>query len=563
MQSGNLSDTYQILGKIGAGSSGEVYKAYHKNLGKYVVLKKIKADMRYVMNKRTEVDILKNLRHSCLPQVLDFLEMNGNVYTVLDFIPGSSFQEYLDSGMRFKESSVLTWMKQLCETLCYLHSQHPPIIHGDIKPGNVMLMPDGNVCLIDFNIAASLEGSSAFVSGYTAGYAPPEQIQAVSCNHSQTDKNLWKRIDGRSDIYSLGAMMYHLLCGKVPKMNPSGYVSHIRSINPEVDEVFSAIIMKCLEANPDRRYRNAGDLLCDLKNMHKKNRRYKQLLIRQKITYGLLILGMVVSTGMAIYGYSRMDSQQAVKYYEEAQKLEVQGDYEKALEYYKLALADDGNWPEINFAEGEVYFGKGQYQQAKDIFLKCSEQTDNRQVQMNAYVMAAKSIDRAEGSMEEKIALLEKGRQQLPEDYNIGILEMLAQAYCDMGNTTWDKSYYAKAVSVFEQMKKQGMESYETDENMAVLYQNLGDFSMSEEILNDMLKKYGEDYRTYKKMAFLEVAKQSAVSEQQRDYGQFQKYSKKAEELYEKRSEDIKDDGEMKQLEELYSQAITSGWING
>ena len=163
----HISDTYEIIEKIGAGNSGEVYKAYHKNLKKYVVLKKIRAELKDVLNNRAEADVLKNLHHPCLPQVFDFLEADGDVYTVMDYIPGNSFKEYLDAGTEFKEKSVLIWARQICATLSYLHSQKPPIIHSDLKPGNIMLKPDGNICLIDFNISASLDGDTAWVTGYT------------------------------------------------------------------------------------------------------------------------------------------------------------------------------------------------------------------------------------------------------------------------------------------------------------------------------------------------------------------------------------------------------------
>ena len=145
-----IPHTYRVIGKIGAGNSGEIYKAYQINLGKYVVLKKIKTEIKDFLNNRAEVDVLKNLRHSCLPQVLDFFEADGDVYTVMDFIPGNSFKDYLDSGTVFEEKSVIIWAKQIAATLGYLHSQKPPIIHSDLKPGTIMLTPEGNICLIHF-----------------------------------------------------------------------------------------------------------------------------------------------------------------------------------------------------------------------------------------------------------------------------------------------------------------------------------------------------------------------------------------------------------------------------
>ncbi|MBD5459494.1 MAG: serine/threonine protein kinase, partial [Lachnospiraceae bacterium] len=151
-----LTGTYDIYEQIGAGGGGTVYRAMHKRLQKAVVLKKITGGATSIQECRTEVDILKNLRHSYLPQVLDFIESSEGIYTVMDFIPGKSMRQMLEEGHIFTEKEVLKYTRQLCEALDYLHSQNPPIVHGDIKPDNIMVTPEGNVCLIDFNISGIL-----------------------------------------------------------------------------------------------------------------------------------------------------------------------------------------------------------------------------------------------------------------------------------------------------------------------------------------------------------------------------------------------------------------------
>ena len=172
-----LTSTYDIYEKIGAGGGGTVYRAVHRRLQKTVVLKKI-AEGISIDDCRTEVDILKNLRHSYLPQVIDFIESSEGIFTVMDFIPGKSLRQMIDDGHTFTEKEVLKYAKQVCEALEYMHSQTPPIIHGDIKPDNIMITPEGNVCLIDFNISGILEGQNVQVMGYTPGYSSPEQIEA-------------------------------------------------------------------------------------------------------------------------------------------------------------------------------------------------------------------------------------------------------------------------------------------------------------------------------------------------------------------------------------------------
>lgn len=142
-----LGGTYQILDELGKGGIGIVYYGYHLRLQKKIVIKKIKDNFVGRLNERGEVDLLKNLHHMFLPQVYDFLQIDDQIFTVMDFIDGKSMDFYLQEHYRFPEKQVLLWMNQLCDVLSYLHSQTPPIIHSDIKPANIMVKPDGIICL--------------------------------------------------------------------------------------------------------------------------------------------------------------------------------------------------------------------------------------------------------------------------------------------------------------------------------------------------------------------------------------------------------------------------------
>ena len=173
----NLMDTYELHGTLGAGGGGTVIKAYHKRLQKDVVIKKIHADIQDENERRIEADILKNLHHQYLPQVFDYFVADGTGYTVMDYVQGESFGQKLARGERFNEKKVLKYAKQICEALDYLHSQKLPVIHGDIKPDNIMLTPDDNICLIDFNISGITREGHAVTFGYTEGYGAPEQYR--------------------------------------------------------------------------------------------------------------------------------------------------------------------------------------------------------------------------------------------------------------------------------------------------------------------------------------------------------------------------------------------------
>lgn len=186
-----LNDTYVIGKEIGSGGGGTVFSAYHNRLKKKVAIKKIHDKGEYVVEElRREADILKNLRHLYLPQVFDFLMLDSGVYTVMDFIEGRSLDEILQDGKKFSEATVVKYGSQLSEVLAYLHSRHPIIIHGDIKPANIMITPEDNICLIDFNISGLADDKGkAYVMGLSKGYAAPEQYEAfraLSVNSKKT-----------------------------------------------------------------------------------------------------------------------------------------------------------------------------------------------------------------------------------------------------------------------------------------------------------------------------------------------------------------------------------------
>ena len=361
-----LSSNYQIIQKIGEGNSGEVYLAIHKNLNKRVVLKKIKSEVRDFMDKRAEVDLLKNLRHSHLPQVLDFLQIGRDVYTVMDYIPGKSFKQYLDSGTVFEERDVIYWAKQISDTLVYLHTRRPPIIHSDLKPANIMLMPDGNICVIDFNISSSLNRTGAVVTGATKGYASPEQIQAFYHNRNQQDRTQWMCIDERSDIYSLGATLYHMLTGRKPALMENGRVDDIRRYAPHVREVTAAVVMRCLEPNPDYRYQSAAELSYELENIDTKDQRYRSLLKHQKFVYFMNIAGLICSMALSALGVMKYFSDRQKSYQDMVTK-EIRsiqsGDYDAAGQYFEKAISLKADDLEPYYQKAVMLYQQHEYEQ--------------------------------------------------------------------------------------------------------------------------------------------------------------------------------------------------------
>ncbi|MDE6924931.1 MAG: protein kinase [Acetatifactor sp.] len=183
-----IAGMYEIDRQIGAGGGGVVYLGHHLRLDKQVVLK---ADKRRLSTAtealRREVDMLKGLSHTYIPQVYDFVQEDGVVYTVMDYIDGESLDKMLGRGQLPTQPQVVKWACQLLEALSYLHGMPPHgILHGDIKPANIMLRMNGNICLIDYNIALALGEDGAVKVGFSRGYASPEHYGAdyISANRT-------------------------------------------------------------------------------------------------------------------------------------------------------------------------------------------------------------------------------------------------------------------------------------------------------------------------------------------------------------------------------------------
>ena len=169
-----FADYDQIRVLSEKGGLGDIFIGHKIGLDVQVVIKRTKQTRFRVIHQEQEANILKNLKHQYLPRIYDMIVSgDGFVYTVMDFIPGTDLQRYVAEHGPVDGTRAMRWAKQLCEVVQYLHDQRPPIIHCDIKPANVMITPDDNICLIDFN-TSMLEGTEA-VRAVSNGYAAPEQ----------------------------------------------------------------------------------------------------------------------------------------------------------------------------------------------------------------------------------------------------------------------------------------------------------------------------------------------------------------------------------------------------
>ncbi|MGN0695532.1 MAG: serine/threonine-protein kinase, partial [Oscillospiraceae bacterium] len=281
-----LDNTYEIKSQIGSGSGGIIYRGYHLRMRKPVAIKLMKSEAKGIIDQRSEVDLLKQLKNDHIPQVLDFIIDGNDVYTVMEFVEGSNFKQLITFGRTFSENDVLKYTKQLCAAVKYLHDHNPPIIHSDIKPANIMLKPDDSICLIDFNISTIVSEGGAYSVGGSRGFAAPEQFRKVidvpvvvdefheetrflgdddetefidgsdsSSGSSLRTKNVSKAyVDIRTDIYGIGSSMYYILTGRVPVTGKTDF----RGV--KVSSKTQKIIKKCMNPDPAKRYSNVREL---------------------------------------------------------------------------------------------------------------------------------------------------------------------------------------------------------------------------------------------------------------------------------------------------------------
>ena len=256
-----LQSRYRVLRHLGNGGMGAVYQAVDLRLGHTVALKQtLTADVELWKHFEQEARLLAQLNHPVLPRVTDYFTEGNRAFFVMQFVDGLDLAEIIaQQPGPFPQKAVIAWADQLLDALIYLHSHARQIIHRDIKPHNLKVTPTGQIALLDFGLAKSgglnshLESSHS-VFGYTPRYAPLEQIQDLGTSP-------------RSDIYALGATLYHLLTGIKPpdaltraaalisaKSNPLRPANEINSaVGPEL----AAILSKAMAQNPDERYTSA------------------------------------------------------------------------------------------------------------------------------------------------------------------------------------------------------------------------------------------------------------------------------------------------------------------
>lgn len=335
-----ISEKYEIVRLIGEGGMSRVYLAMDVKLNKQWAVKEIKPSddpaLQEIVRESlvTETNMIKQLDHPALPRITDLVNEAGTLYVVMDYIEGESLQSILEARGPQSQDDVIEWGKQLCDALDYLHTRTPPIIYRDMKPGNVMLKPDGTVKIIDFGIAREYREEHAESEARrddttmlgTRGYAAPEQFGGLG------------QTDARTDVYCLGATLYHLLTGKNPAEEP--YVMFpIRQIDASFSPGLEKIVSKATQQNPDKRYSSCAEMLYELEHYRTVDDAHRAKLKRTWRAFVGVCAACVLSLAVGLAGIGMAEASRSEDYGMQMQLAERAADEEQAVAYYSDAAS--------------------------------------------------------------------------------------------------------------------------------------------------------------------------------------------------------------------------------
>ena len=349
LQIGSVVDgKYKVLNKIGQGGMSVVYLALNERANKTWAIKEIRKDgvQDFTTVKQgliAETNILKSLSHKYLPSIVDVIDDGDTFLIVMDYIQGKSLNAILKESMEqegfpISVEDVISWGKQLCEVLYYLHTRPNPIIYRDMKPANVMLKPSGEISLIDFGTARVFKtGNSEDTTCLgTPGYAAPEQYGGNGQSRPQTD------------IYCLGATLHHLITGRNPASTPFNF-PRITQCRPTLLEEtprelrntllgLEMIIDKCTQYEIADRYQSCAELKYDLEHSEELGLPYRKKLRNKIVAFGGCAAMAVILGGVSLFGKIMESSTEKNGFDYYISKAETSSGTE-SLEQYRKAIA--------------------------------------------------------------------------------------------------------------------------------------------------------------------------------------------------------------------------------
>ena len=358
-----IDGKYKILNEIGHGGMSTVYLAINEKANKPWAVKEVRKSCRkdfQVIRQSLimEMELLKKLSHPRLPSIVDVIDEKENLLIVMDYIEGNTLEKLLEEQGAQKQEQVVEWAIQLCEVLEYLHTREPAVIYRDMKPANVMIKSDGSVVLIDFGTAREYKeqntGDTTCLG--TQGYAAPEQFGMMG------------QTDARTDIYCLGATMYHLVTGHNPS-EPPYEMYPITKWNPKLSTGLEQIIEKCTCKNPQDRYQSVGELRYALEHYRDMDRTVVESYRKKCCVFagiaGISLVCLLISAGMWL---SSMHRQRDV--YAEVMETAARTTVEKeALDGYVQAVAIDSGREEAYDSYCEHIIADGVFTDEEENYL--------------------------------------------------------------------------------------------------------------------------------------------------------------------------------------------------
>jgi eukaryotic-like serine/threonine-protein kinase len=260
---------YQVIEELGHGGMGRVYKVFDTHIKEKIGLKllrpEIAVDKDTVERFSNELKLARKISHRNVCRMFDLGKADGTTFITMEFVPGEDLKKFIRKSGQLGAGRAVSIAKQICEGLAEAH--HLGVVHRDLKPQNIMVDEDGNARIMDFGIARSLRGKSITGAGVMIGtpeYMSPEQVEG-------------KEVDQRSDIYSLGVILFEMVTGHVPFEGDTPFTIGVkhkserprnpRELNSQLPEDLSRVILRCLEKDKVKRYQTAEELRTDLEKV--------------------------------------------------------------------------------------------------------------------------------------------------------------------------------------------------------------------------------------------------------------------------------------------------------